>query len=147
MKSIQLKTILKNRYLLFVSLIFFVGGVTHAHSGSDKKHQVVLTGAYRCPGDFVGSGLQHSIIFTASDLGELHIETIHGNLDTGDCAPRGEDARTLAKTLGCTVGPATIFQPGAGSQGRAFGFVCQSDHNTIVNTIGALSREILRPTQ
>jgi len=109
-----------------------------------KKHQVVVTGAYRCPGDF--PGFQHSITFTASELGDLNIETEFDNLDTGDCTPRGQDALNLAQDLGCTTGPLYAFKRN-GSPGAAFGFVCKGKRDRIVSVIEKLSGEILRPAQ
>jgi len=58
---------------------------------------MVVIGAYRCPGNF--SGFQHSIAFTTSGLGNLNIETEFSNLDTGDCAPRGQNSLDLAQDL------------------------------------------------
>jgi hypothetical protein len=111
---------------------------------SDDSDQVVVTGAYRCPGNFIG--FQHSIAFTTSDLGDLNIETEFSNLDTGDCTPRGQTALGLAKNLGCTVGPLYAFQRGGGA-GAAFGFVCTGKRSRILHVIEKLSGEILRPTQ
>lgn len=110
-----------------------------------KELDAVVTGAYRCPGDNVG-GLQHSIAFTTTALGNLSIETVHSNLDTGDCTPRGQDAITLTKNLGCTTGSIYPFHRGGGP-GSAFGFVCTGKKSAMLDVIEKLSSEILRPTK
>jgi hypothetical protein len=118
-----------------------------AQPEADKTAQVVVTGAYRCS----PPSLQHSIRFTATDLGEVFIHSLHGNLDAGDCIPRGMQARTLAaEGLSCTVGPfisALITEGGAIQPGSMFGFVCGGTKAHVVNAIHELSQEILRPTE
>lgn len=109
-----------------------------------QKNIVVVTGGYRCPGAF--AGFFHAMDFTATELGALTVETEFGNLDTGDCNPRGMDAKELAEELGCTTGPTYGHQPAGGDRGVAFGFVCEGPQHKIVRVIEALSKEILRPT-
>jgi hypothetical protein len=127
---------------------FTLGMAVAANATSPRlaDSEVVVTGAYRCPGDFSGGGLQHSMTFNTTDGGNLSIENHLDNLDTGDCTPRGQNAIDLTKKLGCTTGPLYQFQPGGGP-GSAFGFVCKGERSYILGVIKQLSVEILRPTQ
>ena len=118
------------------------GDIRQDHS--DTNDDMVITGAYRCPGNFVG-GLQHAITFNTTDGADLSIETEFLNLDTGDCTPRGKNAIDVARRLGCTAGPVYAFQRGGGP-GAAFGFVCNGERSAMVKVIQKLSAEILRPT-
>lgn len=130
-------------FLILIIPLFFLL-IIHTPGYAKNMGKEVLTGVYQCPGDF--PGFFHSIKFTATNLGELSIETTFNNLDTGDCTPRGENARTLAQDLGCKVGPLNPFQRGGGL-GGAFGFVCDDNGRNIREIIRDLSREILRPTE
>lgn len=123
---------------------FDYSDISFEHPDRSRSHKAVVTGAYRCPGDY--PGFQHSIAFTASDIGHLNVETDFDNLDTGDCTPRGKDAMAVAQELGCTTGPLYSFRRGGGA-GGAFGFICQGKRSHIIRVIQKLSKEILRPTQ
>jgi hypothetical protein len=132
--------------LLLVFSACVLGTSVYAAASQDRTPLglVVVTGVYKCTGY---GGLQHSIDFTATDLGSLHIETVLSNQDEGDCTPRGDAVRTVAESMGCTVGPLTVSQGTSNPfTGRAFGFVCKGTRSKVVNVIEALSQEILRST-
>ncbi|WP_156912163.1 hypothetical protein [Citrifermentans bremense] len=119
-----------------------ISGVQLVHA-ANPNDLLIVTGAYRCPGDV--PGFYHSITCTTSDLGELKVETEFGNLDNGDCTPRGQNVVDLATRLGCTTGPVYQYRRGGGI-GAAFGFVCKGQRADVLQAIGALSEEVLRPT-
>ncbi len=132
---------------LFATLVF-----TTVPANAADTPTAVITGQYRCPGNFPG-GLFHSMTMSATDLGPIRVETTFGNLDAGDCTPRGNQARTVVASfnqqgqLSCAViTPIYLFQPGGGP-GSAFDFVCRGDQNKVRDFIEAVSTEILRPTQ
>ena len=132
--------------LVLVFSACVLGTVVSAAASQDRTPLglFVVTGVYKCNGF---GGLQHSIDFTATDLGSLHIETVLSNQDEGDCTPRGSALRTAAESMGCTVGPLTLSQGTSNPfSGRAFGFVCRGTRNKVVDVIEALSQEILQPT-